>query len=237
MPESPDVLRTFAEKHGLTMPLLADEGATIIRRLGLRDETFSGKLAVPYAGSFMLDAEGRIVAKFFEADTENRRTAGSILALQGDAAGGAAVEAPHFTARPWTSNDVVAPGQRFTLGVDIEMKPEHHAYAPGTRGYRGLDLKTDPDPLFQVGPLRSPTPRQLYFAPLKETVPVLEGRFRLTRDVTQMFRAVLPRLRDATEVAAPITGTLEYQVCSDRVCYPPASLPLRWNVAIRPWTR
>lgn len=26
----------------------------------------------------------------------------------------------------------------------------------------------------------------------------------------------------------------DYHVCSDRVCYPPASLPLRWTITIRP---
>ena len=34
-----------------------------------------------------------------------------------------------------------------------------------------------------------------------------------------------------------MTGTLEYQVCSDRVCYPPAALPVRWTIKVRPLDR
>ena len=102
---------------------------------------------MPYAGSFLLDGAGVVTDKFFEPDTEYRRTAASILAQGGAAAeGGAAVEARRFTARPWISNEAIAPGQRFTLGVEIDLQPGHHAYAPGARGYRGLDLALDARP-------------------------------------------------------------------------------------------
>ena len=39
-----------------------------------------------------------------------------------------------------------------------------------------------------------PPARSLFFAPLKETVPVFEGRVSLLRDATQRYRAVLPSL-------------------------------------------
>jgi hypothetical protein len=62
-------------------------------------------------------------------------------------------------------------------------------------------------------------------------VSVYEGRFRLLQDVTLRY-AVLQRLRDEPEFDLPLTGRLEYQVCSDRVCYPPASTPVRWSFRI-----
>ena len=238
IPEPPDVLRAFAEKHGVRIPLLSDGEAAIVRRLGLLDTTFVGDKAVPYAGSFMLDARGRIVSKFFEQETENRRTAGSILAAQGEAGVGAReVGATHFTAVASASNDVIAPGQLLTLIVDVEMKPGFHAYAPGASGYRVVDLVLDESPLWQPRPTRVPPGRPERLAGAREPVPVLEGRFRVLKDVTQRFRAGMPLLKDQPQVPVTITGRLEYQVCSARVCYPPSSLPLRWELALRRWTR
>jgi len=237
VPEPPAVLRAFAQRQRIGYPLLSDPGAAAIRRLGVQDTTF-GDVSVPYAGSFLLDGAGAITEKFFEPDTEYRRTAGSILARSGEGvAGGTVTEARRFTARAWTSNDVIAPGQRFTLGLEIELQPGHHAYAPGAGGYRGLELALDADPLFEFAPARLPAPRLLFYAPLRETVPVFEGRIELLRDATQRYREVLPSLSRADEVSHPITGTLQYQVCSETLCDPPGALPLRWELRIRRWTR
>ncbi len=238
IPEPPEVLRAFARRQHIAFPLLSDPGAAIIERLGVLDASFKGDQRVPYAGSFLLDGAGLIEAKFFEPDTEYRRTAGSILALRGaPAAGGRTVEARRFTARAWTSNEAIAPGQRVTLGVEIDLQPGHHVYAPGARGYRALDLALDADPLFEFGPTQLPASIPLFVAPLNETVPVLEGRIEVLSDATQRFRAVLPQLAQAEEVTHAITGTLRYQACSDRLCDPPGSLPLRWELRIRRWTR
>jgi AhpC/TSA family/Disulphide bond corrector protein DsbC len=238
IPEPPDVLLAFARKHGLGIPLLSDEGAAIIRRAGLLDETAGGGKSVPYAGSLMLDAEGRVVSRFFEEETENRRTAGSILAAQGESGlRPRQVAATHFTAEASVSNDVIAPGQLLTLIVDIEMKPGFHAYAPGAAGYRVIDVTLDESPLWQPHPTRVPPGHPERLAGSREPVPVLEGRFRVLKDVTQLFRAGLPLLKDQPQVPVAITGRLEYQVCSATVCYPPSSLPLRWDLGLRRWTR
>src|SRR5512144_1653879 len=99
VPEPAEVLRAFAQRQHIGYPLLSDPGAAYIGRLGVQDTTFRGDVPVPYAGSFMLDGAGVITDKFFERDTEYRRTAASILALRGGTgAGGAAVEARRFTA-------------------------------------------------------------------------------------------------------------------------------------------
>lgn len=238
LPEPRDVLRAFSDKHGVAFPMLSDEGAAIIRRLGLLDETFVGEQAVPFAGSFLLDAKGRVVSKFFEAETEYRRTAGSILAGQGEAGVGARrTGATHFTAVASASNDVIAPGQMLTLIVDVEMKEGFHAYAPGAAGYRVLDLKLDESPLWEQHPTRVPPGRPRRLAGAREPVPVLEGRFRVLKDVTQRFRAGMPLLKAQPLAPITVTGRLEYQVCSATVCYPPSSLPLRWELGLRRWTR
>jgi hypothetical protein len=243
IPEPVATLKEFATKHGITYPILSDADAAIIRRFGLVDHGFqaTGDLVgkdIPYAATFLVDAHGVIREKFFEPAAENRRTTASILVLQGaPGTGGQEVRGGRFTLHTSSSNAEVAPGQRFTLILDFELEPKHHAYAPGVKGYRPLELQLDPDPLFQIHETRYPPAGTYYFAPLKETVPVFEGKFRLTRDVTVTLPGALPRFKDVEEFPATITGSLRYQICSDVVCYPPAVQPLRWSVRIRRWVR
>jgi hypothetical protein len=243
IPEPAATIKEFATRHGITYPILSDADAAIIRRFGLVDRGFqaTGDLVgkdIPYAGTFLVDAGGVIRDKFFEEDAANRRTTASILVLQGEpGTGGQEVRGGHFTLRTSASNAEVAPGQRFTLVLDFELEPRHHAYAPGVKGYRPLELRLDPDPLFDLHETRYPPPKTYYFAPLKETVPVFEGRFRVLKDVTVTLPGALPRFKDTDEFPATLAGSLRYQVCSDVVCYPPASLPLRWTVRIRKWVR
>lgn len=243
IPEPVPTIKEFATKHGLTYPVLSDADASIIRRFGLVDRTFqaTGDLVgkdIPYAATFLVDEHGTIKEKFFEQAAENRRTTASMLVLQGEpGTGGQEVRADHFTLRTSSSNAEVAPGQRFTLVLDFELKPKHHAYAPGVKGYRPLELTIEPDPLFEVHETRYPPAGTYYFAPLKETVPVFEGRFRVTKDVTVTMREALSRFKEAQEFPATIGGSLKYQVCSDVVCYPPATQPLAWTVRVRRWVR
>ena len=44
------------------------------------------------------------------------------------------------------------------------------------------------------------------------------------REFTELLKRPQPTLA--------ITGTLQYQVCSDRVCYAPAALPVRWAIRV-----
>jgi hypothetical protein len=241
VPEPVPVLKAFAVRMGIPYPLLSDPDSSIIRRFGLVDarspKPEGAASDLPYPGNLLLDAGGTVRARFFEEPVENRRTAGNILVHEGAAGTNQQQLAlGHFVLRTSASNAELAPGQRFTLALEVEMEPHHHMYASGG-DYRPLRLVPDPDPLFEFHPPELPPSREYFFAPLKETVSVYEGRFRLLQDVTLLFRPALPRLRDATEYETPLTGRLEYQVCSDRICYPPASTPVRWSFRVHRWTK
>lgn len=60
-----------------------------------------------------------------------------------------------------------------------------------------------------------------------ETVPVYEGRFRMTRDITfGQGGAVRPFLQpDGT---LRVEDSIYYQACDDRVCYLPQTVPVHW---------
>jgi len=240
--DSRAILAEFAERRRVSFPLLSDPGSTVIARFGLLNPAYppgDNAHGVPYPGTFVTDSSGTVTARFFEAAYANRRTAASVLAMAGDVPTfeGGEVRNPAFVLRTSQSNRAAAPGQRLTLVLDFEMLPRMHAYAPGATGYRALEFRLEPGPLVTLHETVFPPSRPYYFAPLEETVPVFEGGFRITRDVS------LPGGRDLAEALKPpeprleIRGTLEYQACSDLVCYPPASLPLIFTVHLLPLDR
>jgi len=240
--DSVPLLAEFAERRHITYPLLSDADSSIIRAFGLLNPDYpeSDKArGVPYPGTFVVDPHGVIREKYFEPSYRERQTAGSILLREGglSAARGSDVATDQFALRLSASNETVAPGQRFSLVLDFAMKDGRHAYAPGAHDYRALAVHLDPRPYLEVREARFPTPTLFHFVPLDETVPVYEGDFRVIQDVTLVVGEATSDLLKAENPQATITGRLDFQVCSDRVCYPPASLPLRWTIGLHPLDR
>ncbi len=239
--DSTGILAAFATRRKITYPLLSDPESKVIRQFGLQNEIDypPGHLAhgVPYPGTFVLDAQGIVRARHFEKGYAERRTAASVLTLAGESLVGGAetrTETATFSLRAWSSNASAAAGQRVTLVLDFAMKPRMHAYAPGVTGYRPLRVRIEPQPLLSVAEAKFPPSTPYRFAPLDETVPVLAGRFRVSQDVTLAGARELAELLKTPDPKLDIVGTLEYQVCSDTLCYPPATLPLRFTLAVEP---
>ncbi len=237
------ILKDFATRKRISFPLLSDPDSKVIRAFGIQNEAdyAPGNLAhgVPYPGTFVTDAKGVVRARYFERTYAERRTAASALTLAGEVpqVGASETSTPTFTLRTSSSNAAAAPGQRVTLVLDFDMKPMMHAYAPGVTGYRPLRLRLDPHPLVTVHETALPAAKPYRFEPLDETVPVFEGRFRVTQDVTLAGGREFVELLKTQAPALELAGTLEYQVCSDKVCYAPASLPLRWTIKVEPLDR
>jgi hypothetical protein len=234
--DSVEALRHFAATRSIPFPLLSDARSEVIRRFGLEQDNHAA-----YATTFLVDAQGRVRARYTEDSILFRRTGASLLVRAGAPTEGAAeTRAGHFALRTSASNAVVGPGNRFTLVLDFELEEGHHLYAPGVRGgYRPLRLEWQPHPrVRRIEAPQLPEPRPYVFRPLNETVPVFEGRFRALVDVTMEDTPVgwgQDLLEDpARYEPVEIVGTLGYQVCSHTQCYPPASLPLRFPVKLRP---
>lgn len=237
--DSIDVLADFSARKGITYPLLSDPESKIIRAFGLMNEIDypKGHMAhgVPFPGAFVTDAKGVIRTKQFEKTYQERRSAASLLIAEGGEASlsVAEIRKEPFVLRTSASNAEVAPGRRVTLVLDFQMAPGMHAYAPGVKGYRPLDFRLAGNPLVTAHEVRYPESRPYRFEPLNETVPVFEGRFRILQDVT----AVGPARGAAPVEKIDLEGTLEYQVCSDTVCYAPSALPVRWTLVVIPLDR
>jgi hypothetical protein len=237
--DSVEVLKDFSTRKHLTYTLLSDSESKIIRTYKLINEidypvghAFHG---IPFPGTFITDAKGIIQTKVFEPTYQERRTAASLLISRGEGANASVHEMwnNQFALRTSASNAEAAPGRRVTLILDFKMAERLHAYAPGVKGYKPLNFRLAANPLVTPHEVTYPESRPYTFEPLNETVPVFEGEFRLLQDVTVIVPA-----RDAAPVEQiDLTGAIDYQVCSDKICYAPASMPVQWTIKMIPLDR
>jgi hypothetical protein len=190
---------------------------------------------VPHPGTFVINRDGKVVAKYFEQDYRDRYTAGNIL-LREFGAGGAAlttVETPHLKLTYRSADALLSPGDRTTLTIDIDLKPRMHLYAPGVEGYIPVDWAIPESNGGQAHPVTYPPARRLRLPVIDEIVPVYERRLRLLRDFTvgQMneMKAALSADRMLT-----VEGVFRYQACDDKECYLPQTIPLKWTFQIEP---
>ena len=115
-------------------------------------------------------------------------------------------------------------GAKLSLFVDVAPKPGIHVYAPGSKDYIAITVKLNPQPQLKSGKVLYPKAEMMTFA--DERVPVFDKPFRLTQDVT-LDKALKPG------AAVVVAGTVSYQACDDRVCYPPESAPVTWTVVVK----
>ena len=117
-----------------------------------------------------------------------------------------------------------APGSKIVLFVDVTPNANIHVYAPGSKDYIPITVKLNAQPEVKVGKVAYPKSETMTFA--DEKVPVFQKPFRLTQDVT---------LDKSAKAGSTVTvsGTVNYQACDDRVCYPPESSPIAWTVVVK----
>jgi len=117
-------------------------------------------------------------------------------------------------------------GTKLSLFVDVAPKAGIHVYAPGSKDYIAVALKLAPQLEVKAGKLEYPKSGIEMMSFADERVPVYQKPFRLTQPVT---------LDKSVKAGATVTvaGTVTYQACDDRVCYPPESAPVAWTVLVK----
>ena len=261
--DSRDILAAFAEERGITFPLLSDDDSRVITEFGLlntvaeegmgpnRDDpdvvaevekyvavSGAGEFAVgtPFPGTFMLDANGRVKARFFEEFYRDRNTTANVMLKLGIGLSPvAAIEGStaelKFTAYPSNSNAMA--GSRFSIAVDVEPNSGMHVYAPGaeTMGYRVIRLDLAANPYLRYEPVEFPESEIYHFKPLDELVPVYQRPFTLLQEVVvEASNEAQAKLDDLDTLT--LTGTFNYQACDDEICYLPVSVPLNFTLQL-----
>lgn len=232
--DSQAILHDFAQRKGIHFPLLSDPDSKIIRELGILNETVpkdNPVFGIPYPGTYVLDANGVVVAKYFEEDFRQRYTAADLLVQRFGVlpeSRKTKVQGKQMSAVASASNSIVGAGQRIALVLDLTLKPNMHVYAPGVEGYLPIEWKMSESALWTAHEAAYPKPEILFLPAIEEKVPVYKDTFRLTRDITiGEDTKIRPTLDEEGKFV--VEGTLRYQACDDRLCYIPQVLALKWS--------
>ena len=217
--------------------MLADPDSATIRKFKvLSTEATGPEKGMAHPGFFSIDAQGIIREKFFESNDLNRFTPNDVIVKLFPELGDQVnekVEAPHLQLSLAQSDRAVVPGNRVSLIVDIQLPTGVHVYSPEVQGYKPIVLSIKPIvDAVPVG-LTYPRAKVLYLAAINEHVPVFEGKFRIVYEIRiNNSRAFIASLGNGKELT--VTGELKYQACDERVCYPPASVPVNWKLEVLP---
>jgi len=238
--DSRELLADFARRKKISYPLLSDPDSTIIRRFGILNtsvpEADSG-YGIPHPGLYRVDARGRVQSKFFEEAYNHRYALGTVFTrLFGSPlhTHETVVQNDYLSLKSFSTTDSASMGNRVSLILDISLKDKMHVYAPGAQGYRPIELKIADSPAFTTVPSIYPKAKNLYLPAIRENAPVYQGEVRLSQDIVLIPNAkkLEASLNAAHEVV--VEGTLNYQACDDKICYLPASIPLKWTIKIIP---
>jgi Disulphide bond corrector protein DsbC/AhpC/TSA family len=232
-------LRGFATTHGITYPLLSDEGSRTMRGLGLINDRVQEDHAVygiqpnprhvdlPYPGAFVLDRDGVVTQKRFYESYRERDTGTGLIAqafgiVAEPSAPVVATNGP-VTVRAWLDSPTYVFFQRVMLTVEVSTAAGYHVYSqPGRDGLTPLSIEIDALDGLQVGPALWPSPRRVTVPNGDEGQGVYQG----------IVRGRLP----LTFAAAPGRGdrmvrlTVRYQACDGASRLAPSAVQLRLPV-------
>ncbi len=190
--------------------------------------------------SFFIDTKGIIREKFFEAKYRDRLTGNNLIAKLfpelGDEVSDT-VDAPHLQVAVEQSDRSGVPGGRITLTAEVRLPAGIHVYAPGTKGYKTVELSIESQLGLETTPSVYPRAKVLYMSAIKERVPVFEGAFRIRQDLKVSSAAGFSNSLGTAGKTFTIAGKLEYQACDSKQCFFPMSVPLHWQVQIVPLDR
>lgn len=159
--DSVEVLSDFAQRRGITFPLLADDDSSVITEFGILNtvaaegvgdnaddpdvqadvakyvSAFGANpmiVGTPYPGTFMIDGDGKVTSRFFEEFYRERNTTTNVMLKLGMGLSPIAAvegETAHIKFTAYPSNTSVTVGTRFSLALDVTPGPKMHVYAPG----------------------------------------------------------------------------------------------------------
>ena len=232
------VLAEFSTRRGIGFPLLSDSGSVTIRKYGILNTTVPASnrqsYGIPFPGTFMLNTEGTVTARFFEQAYQERSTIGSIMARLGNNLDVPAttITSPQVEITSFASDTIAAPGTQFSLVLDVRPSRGVHVYAPGVIGYKPIALTVGPQPGVLIRSSHFPTAEDYHFKPLDEHVPVYQRPFRIVQDLVVDASATGQSALEGT-TSLTLSGVLTYQACNDTICFTPQSVPLTWTVTLR----
>ena len=240
--DSVAVLENFAARRKITYPLLSDPESKVIRSFGILNEQVQQAMqaGIPYPGTFVVDAEGRVIAKYFEKDYRQRYSVSGILADRfGKDVGAFSSEQKldFFQLTPAASDRIVRGGQHIVLSLEVRLKPGYHVYAPGVKkDYIPIRWDMALSDGWKSGIPSYPQARNEMVAGDPDLAPVYSGRFRIIRELVFGAESQLKPL-GGSNAEITVKGTFRYQACTEKLCFPPQDVPLEWKFHVESFDR
>ncbi len=120
--DSVETLKDFADRHGITYPLLSDTESSVIEAFGILNTLVPPDhrwFGVPFPGTYMVDEDGVVFDRSFYADHGVRDSVARMLArsfaIQDSRGTVKVVETTAVKASAWLSADTVRRGQVHTI--------------------------------------------------------------------------------------------------------------------------
>jgi hypothetical protein len=239
--DSEAILKYFADRQHIGFPLLADPDSKVIRDYHvLNNEAVGQFLGMARPGYFFIDPKGIIREKFFEAKYRDRLSGNNVIAKLFPELGEevvSTIQAPHLEVVVQQSDRTGVPGSLITLVTEVRLPRDTHVYAPGTKGYKPIELVIEPAPNLEFRPAVYPQSKILFLPAIQERVPVFKGNFRIRQDVTVSSAAEFSGSLGTAGRTLTIHGTLHYQACDNKTCFLPNTVPVEWQLHVLPLDR
>ena len=198
---------------------------TLIEPEGPLAEQFYG---LPFPGTYVVDGSGVVTEKFFNKHYATRTSAGTILdsalgrALRHEEAPAADQGAPRARFSAFLSDPQLTLEVASMLNVRVEVEEGYHVYAePLPDDYYPTTVRLEPVSGLEIGEAVYPPTTPMRFDALDVTLNVYEGSADIAIPVT-----ALAELVQAGGETVDLDVVVDYQVCSDTVCYLPEEVRL-----------
>ena len=126
----------------------------------------------------------------------------------------------------------VAIGQNAALSIRITPNPGIHVYAPGNKDYIPVVVTVTPTAGLAVQAPAFPKAEDFLFGPLAETVKVYSKSFVVAVPV-RAESSLRSHVATAGIADLPVGGTVSYQACDEKVCFPPQSASFEGRLQVR----
>lgn len=233
--DEPDAIADYAKAGDVTFTMLSDPDSEVIRSFGILNTTIPPDehpwYGIPFPGAYSIDADGVIVAKFFEHNFAVRTGPEQMLA----AALGQAFQVDTAANPPeQVSVDVIFEGDLLPMGVTREIVatfrvPEgQHLYRePVPEGLVAATIEIDDSPGIVTYTPRAPATSPLTLGESGDTLEVFEGDVILRLPVAQNARA-MEKIDGKRYVT--VNGKVRWQTCNDVECGLPESKSFSFRV-------
>jgi len=242
-------LQRFADRYSITYDLLSDAGSVVIRRFGIlntiidpRDRRAWPYYGIPFPGTYVVNESGVVTEKFFNRHYATRTSPATIL----DKALGRMLARPESPAAMRRGRQATVTaffgGKDLklevanTLHVRLELPEGLHVYGePLPEGFHKTTVTLRPSAGIRVGtPIYPPTTPKSFGAlgvTLNVYAGVVDVRVPVTRNAKWNSLAELRgRLGFPPLTAMDLDIVVNYQACSETICFRPESVRLSVTV-------